>query len=83
VGVAHSDLVLEIIPRFLTILHLRYSYTGISVQRTAAPIHLDGFPRDETVALRPRSGLPRVQLRRAGGGAADEKIRVELAPRVV
>ena len=53
------------------------------MQRTAAPIHLDGFPRDETVALRPRSGLPRVQLRRAGGGAADEKIRVELAPRVV
>ena len=53
------------------------------MQRTAAPIHPDGFPRDETVALRSRSGLPRVQLRRAVGAAADERTRVELAPRVV
>ena len=58
-------------------------YHGILVQHIAAPIHPDGFPRDDPVALRPRSRLPRVQMRRACGAAANEKIRVELAPRVM
>ena len=49
-------------------------------QRTAAPIHLDGHPRDETAR---RAGGVRMRCDAVGGAAAEEEVRVALAPRVV
>jgi|TARA_B110001469_G_scaffold98494_1_gene95244 hypothetical protein len=54
------------------------------VQRTAASIHPDGLPRDETAAAR-RAGEVRLRRYAVGGAAAEEEVNVALglAPRVV
>ena len=49
-------------------------------QRIAAPKNLDGRPRDETAR---RAGGVRMRCDAVGGAAAEEEVRVALAPRVV
>ena len=52
------------------------------MQRTTAPIHPDGLPRDKATAAR-RAGGVRLRRDAVGGAAAEEEVRVALAPRVV